>query len=75
MEKQFHTQFFKAKPKIYIVELSRITQISGESTEVFISSFKRMRNRCKIHLLETKYIKMAQRGLEIELKEKFKDGV
>ena len=30
-----------------------------------------MKNRYKIHLLETKYVKMAQRGLEIELRKKF----
>ena len=30
-----------------------------------------MRNRCKIHLLETKYLKMAQRGLDIDLRKKF----
>ena len=30
-----------------------------------------MRNRCKIHILKTKYVKMAQRGLDIELRKKF----
>ena len=30
-----------------------------------------MRNRCKIHLLETEYVKMDQRGLDIELGKKF----
>ena len=30
-----------------------------------------MRNRCKIHLLEIEYVKMAQRGLDIELRKKF----
>ena len=30
-----------------------------------------MRNRCKVHLLETKYVKMAQRVLDIELRKKF----
>ena len=31
-----------------------------------------MRNRCKIHLPETEDVKMAQRGLDIELRKKFK---
>ena len=31
-----------------------------------------MRNRCKIHLLEIEYVKRAQRGLDIELRKKFK---
>ena len=30
-----------------------------------------MRDICKIHLLETEYVKMAQRGLNIELRKKF----
>ena len=30
-----------------------------------------MRNRCKIDLLETEYVKMVQRGLDIELRKKF----
>ena len=30
-----------------------------------------MKNRCKIHLSETEYVKMAQRGLDIELRKKF----
>ena len=30
-----------------------------------------MKNRCKIHLPETEYVKMAQIGLVIELRKKF----
>ena len=29
-----------------------------------------MRNKCKIHLLKTEYVKITQRGLDIELREK-----
>ena len=64
MKRQFHTQFFKAKPEICIVEPSRVTQRGGEPADSFIAHFKRM-NRCKIHLLETEYMKMAQRGLDM----------
>ena len=42
-----------------------------ETVDLFISHFKKMRNRCKIHLPETKYVKMAQRGLDIESRKKF----
>ena len=71
MERQFHTQFFISEPKICIEELLRITQRGGESIESFIARFKRMRNRRKIHLPETEYVKIAQRGLDIELRKKF----
>ena len=30
-----------------------------------------MKNRCKTHLLKTEYVKIAQRGLNIELRKKF----
>ena len=30
-----------------------------------------MRNRCKIHLLKIEYVKIAQMGLDIELRKKF----
>ena len=71
IERQFHTQFFKIEPKICIAELSRVTQRGGEPVDSFITHFKRMRNKCKIHLPETKYMKMAQRELDIELRKKF----
>ena len=71
MERQFHTQFFKAEPEVCIVELSRVTKRNGETVDLFISRFKKMRNRCKIYLLETEYVKMAQRVLDIKLRKKF----
>ena len=54
-----------------IVELSRVIQRNGEIVDLFIFRFKKMRNICKIHLLETEYVKMAQRRVDIELREKF----
>ena len=48
-----------------------MTQRNGETVGLFISWFKKVSNRCKIHLPETKYVKMAQRGLDIELRKKF----
>ena len=54
-----------------IEELSRVNQRNGKTIDLFISRFKKMRNRCKIHLPEKVYVKMAQRGLDIELRKKF----
>lgn len=65
IERHFHILLFRAKPEVCIVELS------WDTTELFISIFKKRRNRCKIHLLEMEYVKMAQRGLDIELRKKF----
>ena len=54
-----------------IAELSKVTQRNGETVNLFIFWFKKMRNRYKVHLPETKYVKMDQRSLDIELKKKF----
>ena len=54
-----------------IAELSRVTQRAGETIDLFIARFKKMRNMCKIFLPESKYVKMAQRVLDIELWKKF----
>ena len=72
MERQFHTQFFRTEPEVCIAELSRVTQRAGESADLFIARFKRMRNRYKIMLPKGEYVKMAQMGLDIELRKNFK---
>ena len=72
MERQFHPQLFRAEPEVCIAKLSRVTQRNWETTNLYISQFKKMINICKIHLLETEYVKRAQRGLDIELRKKFK---
>ena len=54
-----------------IAKLSKVTQRNGETTNSFISRFKKMRNICKIHLPEIEYVKMAKRGLDIKLGKKF----
>ena len=56
MERRFHTQFFKVESEVCIAKLSRVTQ-NGEIVDLLISRFKKMRNKCKIHLLETEYVK------------------
>ena len=48
-----------------------MTQKATKSVDLFITRFKRMRNRCKILLLMSQYVKMAQKGLDIELRKKF----
>ena len=71
MERQFLTQFFKAELEVCIAKLSKVTQRNGETTDLLISRFKMMRFKCKIHLLKTEFVKMTQRGLDIELRKKF----
>ena len=37
MERQFHTKFFRAEPKVCIAELSRVTKRNGETFDFFSS--------------------------------------
>ncbi|XP_073033796.1 uncharacterized protein [Primulina eburnea] len=71
MERQFHIQFYRTEPEVCIAGLSRVTQKKGESVESFIDRFKKMKNRCKVFLPETEFVKMAQKGLDFELRKKF----
>ncbi len=71
MERLFHPQFFQTEPKVCVTELSKMTQMSGKSIDAFIAQFKKMRNKCKVILPNTKYVKMAQQVLDIKLRKKF----
>lgn len=71
MERQFHIQFYKTEPEVCIADLSRATQKKGETVDLFIARFKKMKNRCKVFLPEVEFVKMAQKGLDFELRKKF----
>ncbi|XP_075479341.1 uncharacterized protein LOC142520224 [Primulina tabacum] len=71
MERQFHIQFYIIELEVCISDLSRVTQKKGESVISFIERFKRMKNRFKVFLPETEFVKMAKKGLDFELRKKF----
>ena len=54
-----------------ITELSKVTQRNRETVDLFISRFNKMRNIYKINFPKTEYVKMDQRGLDIDLRKKF----
>ncbi|OMO51345.1 Retrotransposon gag protein [Corchorus capsularis] len=71
MERLFHTQFYKLEPEISMVDLSRLSQRKGESAKDYIARFKKLRNRCRIALPEQEFVRLAQNGLDLELRKKF----
>ena len=71
MQRLFDTQFYRTEPEICIAELSRVTQRAGERADDYIARFKTMRRKCKVNIPEIEYVKMAQQGLELELRKKF----
>lgn len=70
-EKKFHNQFYKAKPKIRVLELSRLTQKLGKDAETFLNRLKKLWSHCKLYLPEVEFVKITHNGLEIELQKKF----
>jgi len=71
MERMFHTQFYRLEPKVSMADLSRISQKGGETTDDYLVRFKRVRNKCRVTLLEEEFVWLAQNGLDIELRKKF----
>lgn len=71
MEEKFHTKFFKSQPKVSMADLSRLYQLQGESANRYIARFKRAKNRCLVALSELEFVKLAQNGLDFQLRKKF----
>ncbi|GKV53168.1 hypothetical protein SLEP1_g59706 [Rubroshorea leprosula] len=71
MEDLFHIQFYRSKPEISMADLSRLTQRPGESSENYLMRFRKARMKCHVALLEQEFVKLAQNGLDIELRKKF----
>ncbi|XP_075473940.1 uncharacterized protein LOC142504997 [Primulina tabacum] len=71
MKRQFHIQFYRTELEVCVADLSRVTQKKGESMKSYIDRFKKMKNRCKVFLPETEFMKMVQKGLDFGLRKKF----
>ncbi|CAN0858222.1 hypothetical protein LINGRAHAP2_LOCUS7138 [Linum grandiflorum] len=73
MEQIFHAQFYRSEPEVSMADLARMRQQPGESVEKFLTAFKNARNRCYVNLTEREFVKLAQGGLNFELRKKFQD--
>ncbi|GKV12203.1 hypothetical protein SLEP1_g23382 [Rubroshorea leprosula] len=71
MEDLFHIQFYRLEPEISMDDLSRLTQRPGESSENYLMRFRKARMKCHVALPEQEFVKLAQNGLDIELRKKF----
>ncbi|GKV04390.1 hypothetical protein SLEP1_g16548 [Rubroshorea leprosula] len=71
IEDLFHTQFYRCGPEVSMVDLSRLAQKPGELSEAFLARFLRARLKCRVALPEQEFVKLAQNGLDIELRKKF----
>lgn len=54
-----------------MADLSCLQHRLGKLVELFITRFKRVRNKCHVPLSETKFVKLAQSRLDFELWKKF----
>ncbi|GKV34835.1 hypothetical protein SLEP1_g43177 [Rubroshorea leprosula] len=71
MEDLFHIQFYRSEPEVSMADLSRLVQRPGETSEAFLARFRKARLKCRVALLEQEFVKLAQNGLDIELRKKF----
>ncbi|GKV36311.1 hypothetical protein SLEP1_g44457 [Rubroshorea leprosula] len=71
MEGLFHIQFYRSEPEISMAGLSRLTQRPGESSKNYLMRFRKARMKCHVALPEQEFVKLAQNGLDIELRKKF----
>jgi hypothetical protein len=54
-----------------MADLARLRQKPDEKVADFISRFKRARTKCKLQLPEAEFVRLAQDGLERELRKRF----
>ncbi|GKV47379.1 hypothetical protein SLEP1_g54284 [Rubroshorea leprosula] len=71
MEDLFHIQFYRSEPEVSMADLSRLVQRPGETSEAFLARFRKARLKCRVALPEQEFVKLAQNGLDIELRKKF----
>ncbi|OMO96147.1 reverse transcriptase [Corchorus capsularis] len=74
MERMFPTQFYRTEPEVSMADLSRFYQKKGELDEDYLARFKKLRNRCCTPLREEEFLRLANNGLDMELRKKF-EGV
>ncbi|GKV28866.1 hypothetical protein SLEP1_g37855 [Rubroshorea leprosula] len=71
MEDLFHIHFYRSEPEVSMADLSRLVQRPGETSEAFLAKFQKARLKCRVALPEQEFVKLAQNGLDIELRKKF----
>ncbi|GKV43113.1 hypothetical protein SLEP1_g50447 [Rubroshorea leprosula] len=54
-----------------MANLSCLVQRPGETSEAFLAKFWKARLKCRVALPEQEFVKLAQKGLDIELRKKF----
>ncbi|GKV46004.1 hypothetical protein SLEP1_g53027 [Rubroshorea leprosula] len=59
------------EPEVSMADLSRLVQRPGETSEAFLARFRKARLKCRVALPEQEFVKLAQNGLDIELRKKF----
>lgn len=75
MQNLFQSHFSRTDPGVSITDLARIRQQVGETTEQYIMKFKRAKVRYQVNIPESSFFKLAQDGLNFELRKKFEGMV
>ena len=74
MEEMFHQQLYKAKTEVTMSDLSKIHQLQGEPVETYLTCSEITSFKCKLPLLKTEFVRLAQNGLEFKLLKSSKES-
>ena len=72
IEEAIHSQFYRTELEVYMADLSRLHQLSNEPVEDYIRRFRKLKFWCKVLIPEMEFVKMVTRGMNFELRKKFK---
>lgn len=71
MEEKIQTHFSQANLRVLMVDLAKMKQQPGETIKQFITRFKKENSWCLSDLPEIEFVKLAQDGLNFNLRKKF----
>ncbi|CAL8089115.1 unnamed protein product [Prunus armeniaca] len=72
MEQVFHEQFYRLEPEVSMADLAKISQKPSESVQEYLGRFRKARAWCTVNMPEHEFAKLAQGGLLLDLRKKFK---
>ncbi|XP_016650494.1 PREDICTED: uncharacterized protein LOC107881367 [Prunus mume] len=74
MESVFHDYYYRIQAEVTISDLAALKQSEDEPAQDFITTFRKLKMKCRIPMEERHFIQMAQAALMISLRKRF-DGM
>ncbi|CAL8162714.1 unnamed protein product [Prunus armeniaca] len=72
IEQVFHEQFYRPESEVSMDDLAKRSQKPSQSVQEYLGRFREARARCTVNMPEHEFAKLAQGGLLLDLRKKFK---